>query len=356
MRVSRRRVLVGAGGAVAAALAGCTSAAQRAEELSEAVAREVRPGGHPLEGTATVDVVDHSESPHDLEAMTREALAFWEENAPAYAGFAVAFEVVDPADGGETPDVEIRYVDDRAELSGCRDHDDDVLGCAPIVPGGARLQRPANVEVVAGRRPYGEVLLTVKHEVGHVLGLDHDDEPAWIMSNDIRDRLPEYDTRVAVLEAIEDAWRDRNDATRTYNEGIRRWNDEAYDRAAETFREAEAQYLGALEHVETAEDAARAFEDMERPETVDREALHQGFERTREALELAAEAADHMAAASVAAADRRWSDARERQEAANDAIQAHQAVDTPTPNEIAIALGLVRESEVPGEDAEPGQG
>lgn len=337
MDVRRRSVLVGA----AAALAGCSTI--------EGLARDVaRPDTHPLEGTNAVEIVDRSKGDHDLEALTREALAFWNENAPQYAGFEVDFRLT-----ANEPDVEIAYVDTREDLRGCREHaSEQVLGCAPLLRTGNRLNRPATVEVVATDRPYGDVLITTKHELGHTLGLDHDDEPAYIMSNRIEDRLPGYQDRVAVLDASERALKRRNEATGTYNDGIRAWNDRDYGRAAGLFDESGGQYRTVLEEVEAAREHARALEDIERPDTVDLEALRDHFDRAERNVELTAEAASEMAAASRAADRGDALEARDRRNRANELLDEAREVGFPSPASVAVSLGLIEEPKTT--EAEPG--
>lgn len=338
MDVRRRSLLAGA----AVAMAGCSSVGELAQDVA-------RPDTHPLAGTNAVAVVDRSESEHDLETLTAEALAFWNENAERYAGFEVDFRL-----DGDAPDVEIVYVNTREDLEGCREYaSEQVLGCAPILTTGDRVERPVTAEVVATDRPYGDVRTTTQHELGHTLGLTHDDEPAYIMSNRIEDRLPGYEHRVAVLEAYERALRRRNEATGTYNEGIEAWNDRAYERAAARFDEAEATYRSALEEVATAREHARELEDIERPDTVDLEALREHVDRAERNVELAAEAASEMAAASRAADDGDTFEARDRRDRANELLEEVRALGFPSPRDVAVSLGLVDEPEAT--EAEPGE-
>lgn len=335
----RRELLAGA----AVALAGCAEAREFVEDNA--------PIGHPLAGETAVAVVDVSSAAHDLEALTDEALAFWNEHAPQYAGVDVTFErVARDAD----PDVEIEFLDTREQLDGCQDHSsEEVLGCAPLIREGNRIDRPVVAEVVATDRPYGDVRITTMHELGHMLGLGHDDEPAWIMSNRIRDRLPEYEHRVEVLEAVQAGWDARNDGTRRYNEGIERWNDGDYRAAVEPFARAAELYRSVHDHVDAAERAATAFEEMNRPETVDRERLASYFETTRELTDMLVSVAEDMRAAAEARADGNIIRARERQESANETLEAVQSRDAPTPADVGRALGLVREDSTDGTPAEP---
>lgn len=335
----RRELLAGA----AVALAGCAEAREFVEDNA--------PVGHPLAGETTVAVVNRSESTHDLAALTVEALAFWNENARQYAGFEVTFSRVAR---DEDPDVEIEFLDDRSELDGCQDHSsENVLGCAPLVREGNRIDRPAVAEVVATDRPYGEVLITTMHELGHMLGLGHDAEPAYIMSNRIQDRLPEYEHRVDVLEAFQAGWEARNGGTRTYNEGIASWNDGEYERAVDPFTRAAERYREIHDHVDAAEEAATAFEDMNRPETVDRERLADYFETTRGVADLLVGVAEDMRAAAEAMADGRRLTAKNRQDSAKEGLREVESTDAPTPADVGRALGLVREEDLGGTPAEP---
>ncbi|WP_336136647.1 matrixin family metalloprotease [Natronomonas amylolytica] len=351
MTLRRRDLLRGAaaglaGAGLSAALAGCTDVREFAADAD--------PRGHPLAGTTTVAIVDRSDSSHDLEALTDASLSFWTENANEYAGFEVEFRRVEGGSGDADPDVEIEFLDGREELDGCQDHStDNVLGCAPLVRETNRIDRPVVAEVVATGRPSGEVEITTKHELGHLLGLGHDDEPAYIMSNRIEDRLPEYEARVDVLDAFRAGWAARNDGTRAYNEGIGYWNDEAYEQATEPFSRAREHYRTIYDHIATAENAAAAFEGMQRPETVDRERLQRHFETTHTVADLLVEAAENMRAAAEAMADGDRNRARDRRQAATDALEEFDSIDDPTPADIGRALGLVQGEELDDESGDP---
>ncbi|MFQ3320311.1 MAG: hypothetical protein ACI8UR_000682 [Natronomonas sp.] len=342
MGFRRRAVLAGAVGA-AAALAGCSTPEDFADDVASL-------RGHPLEGTTTIQVVDRSDSDLDLEAIADEALDFWAKNAEQYAGFDVEFRMV-----GADPDVEIEFLNSREELDGCQEHSsENVLGCAPLLNEGNRLDRPATAEVVALGRPYGDVRTTTQHEIGHLLGLDHGAEPAYIMSNRIEDRLPEYEARTEVLDAFEAAWDTRNDGTKAFNEGIQLWNDGEYERAIEPFGRASERYGAIADSMTAAEEGARAFEEMKRPDTVDRERLHGCVETTRTATDLLVSAADDMRAAAEAIVNGDRRRARDRQQSANEALEELESLDVPTTNDVARALGLLREESAGGESTPSG--
>jgi len=342
MVLRRRELLAGA----AVALAGCAEVQEFAEEAAP-------PRGHPLAGETVVAVADKSTSSHDLEALADEALDFWNDNAAQYAGFEVSFR---RAGAGEPPDVVVEFLNSREELDGCSEYSSEqVLGCAPLIREGNRIDRPVTAEVVATGRPYGDVLITAQHELGHVLGLGHEDEPAYVMSNRIRDRLPKYESRIEVLETFRTGWKTRNEGTRTYNEGIQLWNDESYEAAVGPFGRAADSYRAIGGHVDDAEAAATAFEGMNRPDTVDRQRLREQFDTTRTVAGLLVEVAEHMRAAAEAMADGDRSAARDRNQSADETLNEVEGIDAPTPNDVARALGLVRNEEM--DDAEePGSG
>lgn len=339
MAVRRRELLAG----VTVALAGCADARELVDDNT--------PLRHSLAGETTVGIRDDSDSGHDLETLTDEAVAFWNENASRYAGFEVAFRRV-AADAD--PDVIVEFLDTRSELDGCQDHSSEqVLGCAPLIYENTRIDRPVIAEVVATGRPYGDVLTTTQHELGHMLGLGHADEPSYIMSNRIRDRLPEYEHRIETLEAFQTAWASRNDGTRTYNEAISLWNDEAYEAAIDPFGRAAEHYRAIHDHVEAAAEATSAFEEMKRPDTVDRDRLAAAFETTHSIAELLVSGAEDMQTAAAALTEGDRSTARKRQQSANETLKEVQSIDSPTPADVARALGLIREGGIGGTPEEP---
>ncbi|WP_276273801.1 matrixin family metalloprotease [Haloarcula litorea] len=163
-----RRAAAAALVVLAVGLAGCGAVVDGAESLAGT-------DSHPLAGETATVAVDGTDRER---ALVADALAYWEREAPTHAGFDVAFRLVGP---GETPtdgplDVRVRFVDEVTDCGGA----DYSAGCAPQINASTRFDRPASVSIQRGLANES-TRLVVEHELGHVLGLSHDDEPRDVM-------------------------------------------------------------------------------------------------------------------------------------------------------------------------------
>ncbi|MBX0305217.1 matrixin family metalloprotease [Haloarcula salinisoli] len=151
-------------------LAGCGAVVEQAESLT---------GGdeHPFAGeTVTVAV----EGTDRERALVADGLAYWDHNASEYAGFDVEFQVLAPGATPETgTDVHLRFVE---TVGACGDTEFPA-GCAPRIDASTGVDRPAAVEVRRGLADES-TRLVVRHEVGHLLGLDHTDRPRDVMAHE----------------------------------------------------------------------------------------------------------------------------------------------------------------------------
>ena len=109
----------------------------------------------------------------DVVPLVRAATAYWEANATQYAGYAVDYEVQPDA---SNPDLVVAF---RDEISGC-ERTDHTAGCAPYITRAAGIDRPVTVEIKTGLSDASTVQV-ITHELGHTLGLGHDDEPQDVM-------------------------------------------------------------------------------------------------------------------------------------------------------------------------------
>lgn len=133
------------------------------------------PGDSSWRQGRVVVAVEGAPDDRAVRPLVERALDYWERNAEQYAGIAPSFVVrPDAAD----PAVVVTFAD---RVTSCRDVVDPV-GCAPYVTRPAAVDLPARVEVLRGLSNESTTLV-LKHEVGHVLGLSHDDEPHSIMAH-----------------------------------------------------------------------------------------------------------------------------------------------------------------------------
>ncbi|MFB6183258.1 MAG: matrixin family metalloprotease [Haloarculaceae archaeon] len=145
--------------------------------------------------------------------LTRRALRYWNDNARQYTGYHVRFRLVNHSDAR----IHVAFV---AHVRTC-DQEDHTAGCAPLIEHPALAPHPVNVRVERGFDDASTVLV-VEHELGHVLGLGHDEGPANVMAatsdldtrprpNATERRLPWNDSTFTVA-VVEDVGSTRNES------------------------------------------------------------------------------------------------------------------------------------------------
>ena len=133
-----------------------------------------RPRTNPWGSDPVVVAVDGPATDRDYAALVADATAYWEANAPQYAGYNISYRVDPDADA---PDIVVRFVE---EVPACGDTN-DAVGCAPLVTDSRQLDRPEAVYIQTGLSAESTTLI-LEHEFGHTLGLRHDDAPADVMA------------------------------------------------------------------------------------------------------------------------------------------------------------------------------
>jgi hypothetical protein len=126
--------------------------------------------------TVAVDATNVTDG-RDVRPLVAASLAFWEENAERYAGYAVDYRLLDAGSDPANADVVVRFVDAVGDCG----HEEGVAGCAPYVTRGP-VDRPVTVRVATGFDD-DSTRLVLDHELGHTLGLGHDDDPQSVMSS-----------------------------------------------------------------------------------------------------------------------------------------------------------------------------
>jgi len=296
---------------------------------------------HPLADTLTAVRVDNqSTTDHDVERNAWEALTFWEANSPRFVGFEFRFELVD-----SEPDLIIEYADTPEGCRSVEGYSELVMGCAPLIRPENSVPDPIPITVVAGNRPYGEVRITTQHEIGHTLGLGHDDEPRHVMSNRPEDRIPLYQTRVDIWENVVTAQEQSNDAIEQFTSGTDAWDRHDYAAANTAFEESRRLFREGHRLVEASQQRTAVFDRDEPMETIDLDALRERLDRIGDRLELAVSFADQMCKATEVAATGNNRRANSHLRQANDEIRSFNEIDPPPIREIAVALGLIRGTE-----------
>jgi hypothetical protein len=213
-----------------AATGGCLSTGVPSRTgISRSVASFTR-RGHPYENEVlTVSLDTDPEGSALLRQALETATTYWETHAPRFADFPVSYSIEPDA---ETPDVAVEPV---AQIDHCGKHTDSAIaGCAPRVT--AETVRPATATIQI-ETDLTEPFLTriLKHEFGHTLGLDHDDEPRHVMSSDPETWVPQYERRRQIVDDYVAAVEEHNAAVEAYNDGTDRFNETAFAEAIDRY-------------------------------------------------------------------------------------------------------------------------
>ena len=262
----------------------------------------------------------------EIDDIVRDALDYWEEHAETYVDYPIQYEYRPNADD---PDVLITVVED---ILTCGVHTGEIMGCAPLVTESA--PETAEIELVAGyRRDW--ITQTLKHELGHTLGLDHDDEPAHIMSDNAEDRIPEYTERIAAINAYHDgivAW---NDGMAAWNEAVEKSNDRDYEEAEAWAEEALQGFYAARGYFEDTGDVATELGEDDVADLADE--AHSAAEHMHEASSSLLNAVQAYDRRSMRTGDNHIQDA-------NDSVEASDEYDIAFAEDIENGFGFpVRE-------------
>ncbi|MFB6156725.1 MAG: matrixin [Haloferacaceae archaeon] len=169
-------LLAGCSGALgpepATGRAGTTAAAGASATGGTAPADGTPRTGNPWGSDPVVVAVRPADNATYVETV-RSATDYWERVDERYLGFVVEYEVRPDA---AAPDLVVSFVDEVPDCGGMT----DAAGCAPLVRGSVD-DRPAVAYVRTGFADASRLLVT-KHELGHTLGLGHDDAPGDVMA------------------------------------------------------------------------------------------------------------------------------------------------------------------------------
>lgn len=186
--------------------------------------------GHPYQNEVlTVGIAGERAPDATLAEAIEAATTYWEQHAPRFAGFPVSYSLDFEA---PSPAVEIKSA---TEIDHCGDqHSASIAGCAPRVTAETVRPSTATIRIESGLE---EPFLTrvLKHEFGHTLGLDHQDEPQHVMSSNPETWVPQYETRKQIVDEYTDAVEQHNAAIEAYDDGTEQFNRDAFDAAIDQY-------------------------------------------------------------------------------------------------------------------------
>jgi len=191
-----------------------------------------------------------------LERLLRGALSFWNEQGAQYLSFRTTFEYRPDADD---PDL---FLEEVASLGSCGRHDGNIGGCAPLLEAGdhGSLPATATVEVQENDWQYQKI---IEHEVGHTLGLRHEDEPTYVMDDSWENRFPEFEQRERILRLAEQRSKRYGEAADAISRGNEAANAENFATAADDFQDAVERFEDARRTLQTTEDLAGELSPFE---------------------------------------------------------------------------------------------
>lgn len=117
--------------------------------------------------------IDSSEVDRDISHVVDESTSYWENNADEYLSFEVQYDIVESRSAADK-------VLTFEESTTCgTEYSESYLGCADLITSDV----DQTVELSVDHRLSDAAMIdTTTHELGHTLGLDHDDEPQDYMS------------------------------------------------------------------------------------------------------------------------------------------------------------------------------
>ena len=128
--------------------------------------------------TVIVTVINRSSSERNYDSLVKSAVSYWSKDRIESVGkYNVKFDYESES---SSPDIRVD-VRDTIEYCGYTYALDGFSGCAPTVHPNDDVDQ-VTMEISTDQNNL-QFKNTVRHELGHVLGLNHSDQPKWLMSH-----------------------------------------------------------------------------------------------------------------------------------------------------------------------------
>ena len=131
----------------------------------------------PRTDTVTVGITYITGGDRNITPLVQEAIDYWMKHDDQYGDYTTDWVVKPDADN---PDVVILFVDTIVKC-GFGPNQDYYIGCTNLLSTDRSANTPVQVEIAAGYNDESTIN-TIKHEFGHLYGLEHGEEPMPLMS------------------------------------------------------------------------------------------------------------------------------------------------------------------------------
>lgn len=135
----------------------------------------------------TIHVAIENPTDRNYQPIVRQALRYWETDGQKWADWVdLRFSIISDSKTANA-DAIIRF----GSVSTCATGDEGVVGCAPYPPGGSFEQTPT--AKISTNYTNESTKSVVKHEVGHLLGVEHKQTPKFMQAESELVGLPQMD-------------------------------------------------------------------------------------------------------------------------------------------------------------------
>lgn len=198
------------------------------------------------------------ESIKNFPDLVRDAAGFWERNDQKYLGFPVSLVLRE-----NSGDAHIR-INVGENIEKCGDVENaGFVGCTSFG------DDTAEIRIEAGHSQE-LTLRTVKHELGHALGLSHSDSPQGIMSADPEDRIENFEEKEQIISLFRKGMELHNSGIDLYRRGLEKYEQKNFGEAKPDFRDARDKFGQSVEELERALEISQEIRQSDASRVIER--------------------------------------------------------------------------------------